>query len=140
MTRENIKRVGILLFLGLIGWGVCGGIIYVGRSITSMENTLIIHAIAVPIVFGILSYSYFRFLAYTTPLVAALAFLGIAFGLDFFIIAPFAEKSYDMFTSPQSILGTWISLGLIFWTLDKSANDTLSLEPELDFAHSSSIT
>jgi len=114
MKLENAKRTGVLLALGLVGWGICGAIIFIGRGTIGAETTFIVHAIAVPIVFGILSYVYFRFFAYATPLVAAAVFLGMAFGLDFFVIAPFAEKCYDMFTSPQSILGTWIPFGLIF--------------------------
>jgi hypothetical protein len=109
-----LKKAGALLGHALVGWAVCGAIIFIGRSVTTMQTTLIIHAIAVPIVFGLLSLSYFRFFNYTTPLPTAAIFFAVPFLLDLCVIAPFAEKSFAMFTSAQSVLGTWIPLGLIF--------------------------
>jgi len=106
-----LKKILILALFGLIGWGICGGIINVGRSLTTVETTLIIHAIAVPIVFGILSFFYHRFFHYTQPIQTGLIFMIMAMVLDAGIIAPFAEKSFVMFTS---ILGTWIPFALIF--------------------------
>jgi hypothetical protein len=106
-----LKKIIVIAIFALVGWGICGAIISVGRSVTSMANTLIIHAIAVPIVFGVLSFLYHHFFHYTRPLHTGLIFMGSAMLLDAAIIAPFAEKSYAMFAS---LLGTWIPFGLIF--------------------------
>ena len=106
-----LKKIIVVAVFALIGWGICGAIISIGRSVTNMANTLIIHAIAVPIVFGVLSFLYHRFFHYTRPLYTGLIFMGLAIILDALIIAPFAEKSYAMFAS---VLGTWIPFGLIF--------------------------
>ncbi len=106
-----LKKILVIALFGLIGWGICGGIIAVGRSLTTMETTLIIHAIAVPIVFGVLSWIYHRYFHYTRPLQTGLIFMGMAMALDAGVIAPFAERSFAMFSS---ILGTWIPFGLIF--------------------------
>ena len=106
-----LKKISIIAIFGLVGWGLCGAIIGIGRSLTTMEATLIIHAIAVPIIFGILSYFYHRFFHYTRPYQTGLIFTGMAMLLDAGVIAPFAEKSFAMFAS---ILGTWIPFGLIF--------------------------
>ncbi len=115
MLKDHwVKKAGVLLAHALVGWAVCGAIIFIGRSVTTMQVTLIVHAIAVPIVFGLLALSYFRFFNYTTPLPTAAIFFAVPFLLDLCVIAPFAEKSFAMFTSPQSVLGTWIPLGLIF--------------------------
>jgi len=114
MSAKTIQRTAVLLVLGIVGWGVCGGIIFAGRGLIGDDATFVVHAIAVPIVFGLLVHIYFRFFTSPSPRIAAAVFLGLAAGLDFFIIAPFAEKSYAMFTSPDSILGTWIPFGLIF--------------------------
>jgi hypothetical protein len=113
---KTIRKIVIILFHALVGWGVCGAIIFIGRSITSMKITLIIHAIAVPIVFGLITWLYFSKFAYTTPLQTAAIFLGIVIFMDGGIIAPFVEKSFAMFTSPDSFLGTWIPFFLIFMT------------------------
>jgi len=111
MKTLNIRQGFVLLAFALLGWGICGAIIGIGRSLTSMQTTLIVHAIAVPLVFGGLSWVYFRFFGYTSALTTALCFTGLAILLDATIIAPLAEKSYAMFAS---ILGTWIPFGLIF--------------------------
>ena len=110
---KNLKfRQGlVLLAFGLVGWGICGAIIGIGRSLTSMQNTLIIHALAVPVVFGALAWLYFRFFGYTSALETALFFTGLAILMDATVIALLVEKSYAMF---GSILGTWIPFGLIF--------------------------
>jgi hypothetical protein len=105
------KKIVVILIHGLIGWGLCGAIIGIGRSITSMDNTLIIHAVGAPIIFGVISWIYFSKFHYTRPLQTAFIFLGIVVLMDGGIIAPFAEKSFAMFTS---LLGTWIPFALIF--------------------------
>jgi hypothetical protein len=111
VKTQKIRQILVLLTFALIGWGICGAIIGIGRSLTSMQNTLVIHAVAVPIVFGGLSWLYFRFFGYTSALPTALFFTGLAIFLDATVIALLVEKSYAMF---GSILGTWIPFGLIF--------------------------
>ena len=106
-----LRKLGILVLHALFGWGICGMIIAIGRNTTSMENTLFIHAIAVPIVFGTLSWVYFSKFNHWAPLPAASIFLIVPLALDAGIVAPFAEKSYVMF---GSLLGTWIPFALIF--------------------------
>jgi len=106
----NAKNIVILLIFSLIGWALCGGVIAVGRSLTTMEATLIIHAVAVPIIFTILSWIYFKKFNYTSSLTTALFFLGVVLFMDFFLIALFIEKSFDMF---KSAIGTWIPFALI---------------------------
>ena len=105
------KKIAVLLIHGLIGWGLCGATIAIGRSVTTMETTLIIHAIAAPVIFAVLSWFYHTRFHYTTPLQTAFIFLGIVMLMDGGVVAPFMEKSYAMFAS---LLGTWIPFGLIF--------------------------
>lgn len=100
-----------LLTFAFVGWAICGAIMGIGRAVTSLENTLVIHAVGAPIVFGALSHVYFRKFNYTRPLQTAVTFLGFMVFMDVFVIALFVEKSLAMFTS---ILGTWIPFSLIF--------------------------
>ena len=111
MKNMTVRRWLVLIAFALVGWGICGAIIGIGRSLTSMENTLIIHALAVPLVFGVLAWLYFHFFGYTSALQTALLFTGLAILLDATVISLLVEKSYAMF---GSILGTWIPFGLIF--------------------------
>jgi hypothetical protein len=107
----EIKEPLIILIFGILGWALCGAIIGIGRSITSMENTLIIHAFGAPVIFATLSFIYFTKFNYTTPLQTAIIFLSVVIFLDIFLVALLIEKSFEMFTS---IIGTWIPWVLIF--------------------------
>jgi hypothetical protein len=106
-----MKKAGMILVHALVGWGLCGAIIGIGRNVTSMENTLVIHAIGAPLIFAALSLVYFKLFHYTTPLQTALIFVSFAILMDFFVIAIFVEKSFAMF---GSLLGTWIPFASIF--------------------------
>ncbi len=106
-----MKKTLIVLIHMFIGWALCGAIIGIGRNVTSMETTLVVHAIGVPIIFTLISIIYFRLFNYTKPLVTAALFLLFAVLMDVFVVALIVEKSFDMFRSP---LGTWIPFGLIF--------------------------
>ncbi len=111
MNTIPIKKIAVILAHGFVGWGLCGSIIGIGRGITSLENTLIAHAIGVPIIFGVVSSIYFKKFHYTTPLQTAGIYTLLAILLDLFVIAPLVERSFAMFAS---ILGVWIPLALIF--------------------------
>ena len=111
MAKLNIKKPIIIFIHMFIGWALCGAIIGIGREVTSIQNTLIIHAIGVPIIFAIISLIYFKKFNYTAPLPTAIIFLSFAVFMDIFVIALFVEKSFEMFAS---ILGTWIPFALIF--------------------------
>jgi len=109
MTR--FQQALLILGLGLVGWALCGAIMFVGMSLTSLATTLNIHAAGAPVIFGVISWIYFKRWHFTSPLATALAFLGIVLFMDFFLVALVINHSLEMFTSP---LGTWIPFGLIF--------------------------
>jgi len=111
MDKVNIAKLVMLLAHAFAGWMLCAAIIGIGLQITTVENTLIAHAIGVPIIFAIIAWMYFRAFNYTTPLQTALVFLVFAIVMDFFVIALLVQKSFAMFAS---VLGTWIPFALIF--------------------------
>jgi hypothetical protein len=111
MNRSSITRFIIILAFALVGWAICGAIMGIGRAVTTLDNTLVIHAIATPIVFSLLSWVYFTRYGYTLPLQTALIFIGVVIGLDVFLVAPVLERSFEMFTS---LIGTWVPFTLIF--------------------------
>ncbi len=49
----NVQKVAILLLHAFSGWMLCFATIGIGRSVTTMEITLIIHAILAPIFFAL---------------------------------------------------------------------------------------
>ena len=107
----GIKETIIILLHALVGWGLCGAIIGIGRKVTSMERTLILHAIGAPIFFAFIALVYFKYFNFTTPLQTAAIFVAFVIFMDVFLVALFIEKSFAMFTS---LLGTWIPFILIF--------------------------
>ena len=110
MEKISVKKASIIFIHAFVGWALCGAVIGLGRSVTSMENTLILHAVAVPIIFGIISLMYHVRFNFTKPPVTGMIFMIFAIALDAGLVAPLFEKSYDMF---KSALGTWVPFGLI---------------------------
>jgi hypothetical protein len=107
----SASKIVIILVHAFVGWALCFATIGIGRVATTMETTLIIHAIAAPIYFVGISLVYFRKFNYTSPIQTALIFIAFVIGMDFFVVAMIILHSFEMFAS---LLGTWIPFGLIF--------------------------
>jgi hypothetical protein len=106
-----MENIIIVIGYALVGWGLCGATIGIGRNLTSMENALIFHAIAAPAFFIIISMFYFKKVNQFSPLFLATFFLGFVVLMDIVIVATLIEKDYSMF---KSIIGTWIPFLAIF--------------------------
>jgi hypothetical protein len=107
----RLRRTFINIAFPMIGWVLCGITMELGRHYTSLNNALIIHGVAAPVFFSLLSLVYFSKIPSAIPLRSAILFTGIVVILDASVVAPLIEKSYDMF---RSILGTWLPFFLIF--------------------------
>lgn len=107
----SLGRIAVIAIIGLVGWALCGSIVFVGREVVAIETALVIHAIGAPIIFGALSWLYFGRFNYTTPLATATVFTGIVIGMDVVVVAALIERSFEMF---ESVLGTWLPWALIF--------------------------
>jgi hypothetical protein len=107
----DVKKISILLIHAFVVWGLCGATIGIGRAVTTLETTLIIHAIGAPVFAALVSLVYYKRFNYTSPLQTAFIFLFFVMIMDAGIVAPVFERSYEMF---KSVLGTWIPFGLIF--------------------------
>jgi hypothetical protein len=105
------KKVFIILTHAVLGWALCGAIMGIGRVVTSIELTLIVHAVGAPVIFTLLSLNYFKHFHYTTPFQTAVIFVGFVIFMDVFLVALLIERSFEMFTS---FLGTWLPFLLIF--------------------------
>jgi hypothetical protein len=111
MGELNRRQVVAVLSLALLGWALCGAIMFVGMEVTSLQTTLIVHAIGAPVIFSVISWFYFTRLNYTSPLRTAAIFTLTVMFMDFFLVALVINRSLEMF---QSLLGTWIPFALIF--------------------------
>ena len=107
----NTKKVLILLAHAFVGWAFCTATMLIGMASMSIDYALIVHAIAAPIIFMLVSLVYFKKFNYTSPLSTALIFVSFVIVVDFFLVALVINRSLEMFASP---LGTWIPFALIF--------------------------
>ena len=107
----NTSKIMVVLIHAFVGWALCFATIGIGRAVTTMEITLVIHAILAPLFFMAISFFYFRRFNFTTPLLTATIFITFVIAMDVFIVAMLINKSFEMFTS---LLGTWIPFALIF--------------------------
>jgi hypothetical protein len=107
----SLRKIAIILAHAFAGWALCAATIGVGMAVTSLDNALIIHAVAAPVYFFLVSLVYFNKFNYTTPIQTAVIFVAFVILMDFFVVATLINRSYDMFTS---LLGTWIPFALIF--------------------------
>jgi hypothetical protein len=110
-SRGGWRDWTILLAFGFVGWAYCGLLIGIGRQFLPMDEVLLVHAVGAPLGFALISYIYFRRFAFMSALRTAAIFVGVAFALDLFLVAPVFEQSFIMFQSP---LGTWIPIAGIF--------------------------
>jgi hypothetical protein len=107
----NSQKIVVILIHAFIGWMLCAATMGIGMAVTSLDNTLIVHAIAAPIFFAGVSWIYFRKFNFTTPLQTATIFIAFVIAMDFFVVAMLINRSFEMFTS---LIGTWIPFALIF--------------------------
>ncbi|HSF80855.1 MAG TPA: hypothetical protein VLA49_06455 [Anaerolineales bacterium] len=107
----QFRKIVVTLLFALIAQMLCWAIMIVGQMVTSLENTLIAHAIGAPIIAVVVSLIYYKKFNYTTPLQTAIVFASVVIAMDVFVVALLIEKSFEMFTSP---IGTWIPISSIF--------------------------
>jgi hypothetical protein len=105
------RQLVALALHGLVGWALCAATMGVGMAVTSLETALVIHAVAAPIIFALVSLVYFRRFAFTRPLPTAAIFVGIVVFMDVFVVALLVQRSFAMFAS---FVGTWLPFMLIF--------------------------
>jgi hypothetical protein len=107
----NIRKLVIMFVHAFVGWALCDATMMIGMATLGLHNALVVHAIAAPIYFTLVSLIYFKKFNYTTPLQTAILFVGFVIAMDFFVVALLINGSLAMFTS---LLGTWIPFALIF--------------------------
>ncbi|NQV15978.1 hypothetical protein HQ531_11015 [bacterium] len=107
----NSKAWLSVLLHAFVGWVLCAATMGLGMAFIAIEKALIIHLIAAPIFFTIVSRNYFIRLNHFPPLQTASIFISFVMLVDFFLVALLINKSLDMFSS---LTGTWIPFILIF--------------------------
>lgn len=111
MEKTDYFKLLIVFIYAFIGWTLCGIVMFIGTAVTTEFIALVVHAIAAPIIFAVVSSYYFKKYDFTTPLEAAGLFVGFVVLMDFIVVALLINKSLAMF---GNVLGTWIPFILIF--------------------------
>jgi hypothetical protein len=111
MDKVDYIKLLIVSIYAFIGWTLCGAVMFIGMAVTTEFITLIIHAIAAPIIFAVVSSFYFKKYDFTTPLETAALFVAFVVLMDFIVVALLINRSLAMF---GNVLGTWIPFILIF--------------------------
>lgn len=107
----SLRKAITVLAHAFVGWVLCTATMGVGMAATSLDNALIIHAVAVPTFFVGILLVYFRRFNYTLHLHTALVFVAFVVTMDFSVVALLVNRSFEMFTS---LLGTWVPFASIF--------------------------
>ncbi len=111
INKTELLKLLIILIYAFIGWTILGVILAIGRAVAPELLALIIHAIAAPIVFAVVTTYYFKRYDFTTPLETALLFVAFVILMNFFVVALIIYRSLAMF---GNVLETWIPFILIF--------------------------
>jgi len=81
----NTRKILIVLAHAFVGWALCTASMVIGMATMSIDSALIVHAVAAPIIFTIISLIYFNKFNYTSPLSTALTFVSFVIVVDFFL-------------------------------------------------------
>ena len=101
----------VLLAHAFVAWALCGATMGIGQAVTTEQTAIVVHAVAAPFIFALVSRHYFVKYGYTGPLATAAIFTAFVVLVDFFLVALVILRSVEMF---GSALGTWIPFTLGF--------------------------
>lgn len=111
MKQLTPRQIVILVLHGLVGWALCAATMGIGMAAAPLQTALVIHAIAAPVIFAVISVIYFTRFGFTPPLQTAAAFVAVVIFMDVFVVALLVQRSFEMF---RSFIGTWLPFILIF--------------------------
>jgi len=100
----------------LVAWGSKRGVTegiarMLADDLRRRGTAVTVHAVAAPIVFGVIARRYFGVRGARPPFGVAAAFTAIVAALDLGLVAGIAQQRLAM---PKSIMGFWLPLTLIF--------------------------
>jgi len=111
MEKNTVINFFTIMLHAFAGWALSAAVLGVSLELTSLTFALVIHALCVPVIFGVISLYYFMNFAYTTPLQTSILFVSFVVFMDFFVIGLFFKPVFAMVAT---LLGLWIPLALIF--------------------------
>jgi hypothetical protein len=110
LQRSGVA-VGPALRWAVAGWIACGLVFALARAVLGVEAAIVIHLLAAPVIGAAVTVLLWNHPRHPGVAGTAATLAGTAALLDAIVVAPFLERSFDMFSS---VAGTWIPLALIF--------------------------
>ena len=111
MKQLTPRQILVVVLHGFVGWALCAATMGIGMAAAPLQTALVIHAVAAPVIFAIISWIYFTRFGFTPPLQTAVAFVAVVVFMDVFAVALLVQRSFEMF---GSFIGTWLPFMLIF--------------------------
>jgi menaquinone-dependent protoporphyrinogen oxidase len=99
-----------LLAHAFAGWALCAGAMAILLPTVGVTAALVLHAIAVPLIFVALARRYFRARGARDPLPTAVTWTAVVAVLDLAVVAGAVLHSLVMF---RSLAGTWLPMALV---------------------------
>lgn len=101
-----------LIAHGVAGWAACAAVLMLLLAITSTNTAIILHTIAAPIIFAIVSQRYFAARGTREPILTAAAFTAIVAILHLVVVSGLFIGSFAMW---RTVTGMWLPLALVFF-------------------------
>ena len=124
-TTPPGRSLSRLVHHGVAGWAACALTMGLLRATSLLGIALVLHALAAPLIFVVVSRHYFQQPGAREPRPTAFAFVAVVALLDLVLVAGFVHHGLVMF---RSILGSWLPFLLIFvatWT----TGEVMSMQP-----------
>lgn len=121
------KSLAVFFIHALAGWALCGAVMGIGMRLLSLENALLTHLFAAPLIFALVSLSFHKKAPSSRPFIVAAGFTAFVMAMDFILVAWVIQKSFAMF---GSLMGTWMPFAMIFissWMTGRSLKKSDSL-------------
>jgi hypothetical protein len=109
LQRSGVAA-GPTLRWAVAGWAACGLTFMLARAALGVDAALVTHLLAAPAIGATVTLRLWHHPHHPGVLGTASTLAGTAALLDAIVIAPFLERSFEMFASPA---GTWIPLALL---------------------------
>ena len=111
MEKNTVVNFFTIMLHAFAGWALSGAVLGISLELTSPTFALVIHALCVPVIFGVVALYYFMNFAYTTPLQTSILFVSFVVFMDFFVVGLFFKPIFALLAT---ILGLLVPLVLIF--------------------------
>jgi hypothetical protein len=124
LKRPVKNKSFVFLLHALTGWALCGAVMGIGLKMFSLQNALILHLFAAPLIFALVSLSFYKKMPSSRPILVAAGFTAFVMTMDFILVAWIIQRSFAMF---GSFMGTWMPFVMIFtssWMTGKAMRKT----------------